>query len=150
MEEADAAEIARLSGQLGYPAGSPDIVRRFRALANLDGNALLVADDGPGGIVGWIHVTGRASLESEPFAEISGLVVREDARGRGAGRMLVEAAESWARRCGYAASRVRSNVIRSGARAFYEKLGYEIVKTQSVFTKRLDRDDPGGARPRRA
>ena len=71
------------------------------------------------------------------MAEIGGLVVDAGHRSAGIGRALVEAAESWARSEGYAGMRVRSNVIRKRAHAFYERLGYRCTKTQGHFVKDL-------------
>jgi GNAT superfamily N-acetyltransferase len=70
-------------------------------------------------------------------AEIAGLVVDETARGGGIGRRLLEAAEQWARSHGCRAIRVRSNVVREGAHAFYVREGFREIKTQKVFEKGL-------------
>ena len=44
---------------------------------------------------------------------------------------------SWAREMGCRAVSLRSNVVRDGAHAFYEKAGYRRIKTQHVFQKEL-------------
>ena len=137
MTPRDAEAVARLSGQLGYPSSADDVERRFRALAGNPDLALLVAEDGDGGVIGWIHVGGRRFLTSDAFAQIDGLVVEASARRRGAGRALVRAAEEWARGRGYAVLRVQSNVQRTEARPFYESMGYEVIKSQWVFRKTL-------------
>lgn len=87
--------------------------------------------------VGWIHASRSLTLESGVGCEIRGLVVAASHRQSGVGRRLVEAAESWAdgRQC--TRIRVRSNVVRDGARAFYSRLGYRVSKTQRVFDKPL-------------
>ena len=76
-------------------------------------------------------------MESDPDAEIRGLVVDEEARSGGLGQKLVEAAESWARERGHNWMSVRSNVIRERTHRFYERLGYGRAKTQHKFRKRL-------------
>jgi hypothetical protein len=53
------------------------------------------------------------------------------------GRELCRAAEEWARGCGVTRIRVRSNVIRERAHAFYLRDGYARVKTSAVFEKVL-------------
>ncbi|HEV8700297.1 MAG TPA: GNAT family N-acetyltransferase [Candidatus Polarisedimenticolia bacterium] len=137
MTARDADAAARLSDQLGYPATADAMERRFRALADDPDAALLAAEEAGGRMVGWIHVCGRRFLVSDAFAEIVGLVVETSARRRGAGKGLVLAAEEWARRRGYSVMRIRSNVRRMEARPFYEKLGYEVVKSQWVFRRSL-------------
>lgn len=58
-------------------------------------------------------------------------------RLRAIGRALMERAEAWAWDMGLAAVRLRSNVIRAEAHAFYARIGYAPVKTQKVFAKEL-------------
>lgn len=88
-------------------------------------------------MIGWVHVEERRLIESEPRAEINGLVVDETCRSRGVGRVLLEHAEQWARERGFRSVVLRSNVIRGRAHAFYERLGYQVFKTQKVFRKPL-------------
>jgi GNAT superfamily N-acetyltransferase len=134
----DAAAIAGLSTQLGYPTRPEDVEFRLRDVLDRPGGAVLVAED-EGEVVGWIHVFGNHTIETEPFALIMGLVVDETRRGRGIGASLVEAATEWATGQGYRAIRVRSNVVRERAHSFYERLGFARVKSQVVFVKQLDR-----------
>ena len=129
----DAAVLAALSTQLGYPAQPEEAAERLSALG---AGALLVAEE-DGSVLGWIHVCGIRFFQSPPFAEIGGLVVDEAARGRGVGRLLLEAAVRWAAEQGYGKLRVRSNVVREDAHRFYEREGFQRVKTQAVFDRRL-------------
>jgi GNAT superfamily N-acetyltransferase len=133
---ADAAAIAALSGQLGYPSTEEEIRDRLRTLESGGSTEVLVAES-DGRIDGWIAVRGDLSLETGPFAEIAGLVVDESARGKGIGASLVEAAERWAKERGHTRIRVRSNVVREAAHRFYERLGYIPKKKQQVFDKDL-------------
>lgn len=55
----------------------------------------------------------------------------------------MERAERWAREQGCWAIYLRSNVVREGAHAFYERLGYERVKMQLALRKALSREAPG-------
>lgn len=133
----DAAALAGLATELGYPSRSDAVARRLDRLAAHDGNAVLVAVGDGGAVVGWIHVFATFRVESDGFAEIGGLVVREKLRGEGIGRLLVEAAEGWAREAGLGQVRVRSNVVREATHRFYAHLGYDATKRQQVFAKRL-------------
>ena len=60
-----------------------------------------------GSVIGWIHLSEARTLESDPRAEITGLVVDSDHRSAGVGRLLVERGEEWARQRGLAVIGVR-------------------------------------------
>src|SRR5262245_55864106 len=91
----DAAEMARLSGQLGYPMAVFEMARRLAVLLPNERHHIAVAASGEA-VLGWVHVEHRFSLEGGDRAELMGLVVDANARGGGVGRKLVEAAETWA------------------------------------------------------
>ena len=135
---ADLEALTALAAQLGYPSSSAEIEARLRRLsAHPDLHAVYVAETPPGAVVGWMHVFISARVESDPFAEIGGLVVDQQQRRAGVGEALVAAAETWARERGLATLRVRSNVVREHAHRFYERRGFEQIKQQAVFHKQL-------------
>jgi GNAT superfamily N-acetyltransferase len=129
--------MADMAGQLGYPCTPEEVRRRIADMRDRDQYAVYVAEISEGEIAGWIGVYLFRSVELEAYAEISGLVVSEEARSRGIGQVLLEAAEEWARGAGCAIISVRSNVRRKRAHGFYEKNGYEWTKTQKTFFKNL-------------
>jgi GNAT superfamily N-acetyltransferase len=133
----DAPAVAELAGQLGYPSSEADIGRRYELIKDRWDARLLVAQHASRAIVGWIHVQALYLLETDPRAEIWGLVVSESARRSGVGRLLVEAAEEWAVRLGFDVIGLRSNYLRIDAQKFYEHMGYKIIKTQNAFRKPL-------------
>jgi GNAT superfamily N-acetyltransferase len=135
----DAERIARLCGELGYPATAAQIATRLRRLTPASKHAVFVAEssDTAGGLVGWLHVSVSHLLESDFRAEVNGLIVAEGQRSAGAGAKLLQAAEEWARRHDCRGMNVRSNVIRERAHGFYERNGYEHYKTQKAFRKPL-------------
>lgn len=133
----DAAQLAELTTQLGYPSTAAQLRQRLRQISLASQNAVLVAETKEAGIVGWLHVSKQALLESDVRAEVNGLVVKEGHRSLGAGARLLAAAESWARKHGCKSMSVRSNVIRERAHLFYERNGYEHYKTQKSFRKPL-------------
>jgi GNAT superfamily N-acetyltransferase len=135
--KSDASCIATLAGELGYPATSADIARRMRGLEPRSRHTVLVAESPSGEVIGWAHVSVNSLIESETRAELNGLVIAETHRSLGAGALLLEAAEQWARERGCHTLNVRSNVLRSRAHHFYEKMGYENYKTQKAFRKVL-------------
>jgi (aminoalkyl)phosphonate N-acetyltransferase len=133
----DAARLAELSGQLGYPATAAEIAKRMRKLRGGTHDALFVAESPHAAVVGWAHVSVTHLVEVGTRAELNGLIVAEDQRSLGAGALLLAAAEGWARRRGCPSMSVRSNVIRERAHKFYLRNGYEHYKTQKAFRKTL-------------
>jgi len=134
---ADAANIAVLSGQLGYPATAEQMALRLDRLEKSENQVVFVAETPQAELVGWIHVSITPHLIADGGAEVEALVVAEGARQRGVGQALMEKAEQWARQKGCVLVYLRSNVIRHDAHAFYEHLGYEHTKSQRMYQKRL-------------
>jgi GNAT superfamily N-acetyltransferase len=132
-EKTDAAELARLSGELGYPTTTIEMENRFDKLSSQSDNGIYVAE--LDFIVGWIHFSIIQTLESNPYAEICGLVVSESFRGSGIGARLVGFAENWAKEKGFNHIRVRTNILREKTREFYKRVGFQSKKTQEVFEK---------------
>jgi GNAT superfamily N-acetyltransferase len=132
----DAAAIARLLDQLGYPAAVEQVKRRLHRLERSDADVLLVAEaDG--------EVVGLASLHVSPALEydgdagkLSAIVVDERHRGRGIARALVGAIEREARRRGCVLLFLTTAERREDAHAFYRAVGFE--ETGRRFAKRLD------------
>lgn len=135
-QQGDHRQIADLATQLGYPSADEQIVSRLAGMADED-HAVRVAELPNGEIAGWVAVYIRRSVEADPAALISGLVVDGTTRSRGIGKMLLAAAEEWARCRGCHAIFVASNVIRSRAHTFYRNNGFTDVKTQGTFIKQL-------------
>lgn len=130
----DAAEIARLSTQLGYPA-TADVMRgRLAALLSNPAHRIVVADDGAA-LAGWIAAEHRCALESGASIEIVGLVVDEAAHRRGIGRALVMAVQQWADERGEPRITVRSSIARNQSHPFYAGLGFVRSKTQHVYVR---------------
>ena len=130
---ADATRLAALSEVLGYPVTADALAERL----GRDEELVLVAEVGPGQVVGWLHGAEQELLESGRRCEILGLVVDDSHRGQGVGRRLVQAAEAWASARGLDQMAVRSNVGRAEWHPFYERLGYVRAKTQHAYRKRL-------------
>ena len=134
---ADAERVAELAGQLGYPTSAKAMRLRLKEVLKDNDGACFVASSKEGELIGWIHVSTTPLLEVERRAEVNGLVVDEAARSRGAGALLLEAAEKWARGKRCKGMSVRSNVLRERAHGFYLRNGYEHYKTQKAFRKGL-------------
>ena len=132
-----AEQVALLSAQFGYSATTEGVKQRMAIIAYSDNDLALGAFDDEQ-LLGWIHVFCATRLETDSFCEIGGMVVSESQRGQGIGRLLVEKAIEWTRRKQCSSLRVRSNVIRDRAHAFYLQNGFKVYKEQKVFELTVD------------
>ena len=82
-----------------------------------------------------MYIRGVVLLEEDARAEVWGLVVDEQRRRQRIGEALMQAAEQWARAAGFREVRLRSNVTRTRAHAFYQRIGYSTTKTSHIFCK---------------
>ena len=119
MAEADLADGRLLLDQLGYDLTPREMRRRYAAIANTAGHAVLVAEC-EARPVGLVHLYVRPALDKPPEVIVQAIVIDAAYRGRGVGKILMAAAESWASERGYNSVALYSNVSRSGAHSFYE------------------------------
>ena len=136
MEPGDAAAVAELCRQLGYERITEQIRAWIADAASRKGEQAAFVACVQGQVAGWIEVSIERRLQSEPFAMIGGLVVRDGERGRGIGRRLCRRAEKWAWDHELTTVRVTSRSTREAAHRFYLRDGYEQVKTSLVFEKK--------------
>lgn len=137
----DAPAVADLAGQFGYPSAVEEVAERLALVRTAPDHAVWVACRADDEVVGWVHAFLAVRIESPLFAELGGLVVAQEQRGKGIGKRLLAAVERWAAEQGVAKLRVRSRSSRTGAHLFYARLGFVLTKEQSVFDKTLTRDD---------
>ena len=133
----DAAALADLSDQLGYPVAPDELSRRLSAVAANDQAAVMVATDAADRPIGWVHVELKRTLVAPLTAQIMGLVVDDAARNRGVGKALLAAAEAWASARGCRQMIVGTRVTRGRAHRFYQREGYALQKTSHFFEKSL-------------
>lgn len=129
---ADAAVLAPLLGELGYPADDVALADRLRRLLARDDQRILIAenDDSTLGLLA-LHVFPVLAYDRD-LAMIMALVVTERARGLGVGRELVDRAEAIAKSLGASRLMVTTHVRRADAHAFYERLGFEFTGRRYV------------------
>jgi GNAT superfamily N-acetyltransferase len=134
-QPADAAAIAALLEELGYPTDAARVEARLRRISSDQGSHLFVAD-----LEG--QVAGLAGLHVLPPIEhdevdglLTAMVVGEVHRRKRVGTELVDAVEREARSRGCGRLVLGSADRRSDAHAFYERLGFE--STGRRFVKAL-------------
>jgi len=130
-QRGDAAALADLSTQLGYPSTEAQVRERL-SLLNDPEREILVADT-PSGIAGFIDVHVQRVVEADPYGEVGGLVVAAAHRGAGVGAALLAAAAVWSRERGLRRLWIRANLARIGPHEFYAAIGCRIVKDQRVY-----------------
>jgi GNAT superfamily N-acetyltransferase len=128
---ADATAMSALFAQFEHPTPAEPIPARLSRLREHDGEAFVAFDDT--GLLG-VATTQIVwfLIEDAPRAVLTSLVVREDTRGRGIGRALVDAVETWGRERGAGWIMVTTALYRAGAHAFYERMGFEFTGRRYV------------------
>jgi GNAT superfamily N-acetyltransferase len=131
----DAAAIARLVTQLGYPSSTDDMTGRLHALGARPEYVTMVAEQS-GTIVGLVGAYVAHGLElNGAYGKLTGLVVDDASRGCGIGRLLIESIEQWLLERDVTVVILTSGKHRTDAHQFYRRLGYE--DTGLRFIKRL-------------
>ncbi|TWI03005.1 PhnO protein [Luteimonas cucumeris] len=120
----DAADVARLLGELGYPCDRDEAAARIVTILSDKAQTLLLAD-AHGETCGLVALHSLyAVTHGAGISRITALVVAESHRGRGIGRLLLRGAEINARLAGAARIEVTSSAQRSQAHDFYRQCGY--------------------------
>ena len=132
---ADAARIAELLTDEGYPVGPTDIAARIERFSTPDA-AVLVADQG-GEVIGFIALQAVPRFEHDDrFVRVLAVVVDAGARERGVGHRLMAEAETFGRDRRAAFVEITAGRHRPEARQLYEALGFDGSVT-AYLRKRL-------------
>ena len=89
-----------------------------------DGNALLVAESADGERAGLVYLERMFDYFRRPHGHVGILAVAAEAEGQGVGRLLMEAAEQWAREQKLEMLSLNVFATNDRARRVYERLGY--------------------------
>ncbi len=101
---------------------------------------VLFVEDGHGRPIGFVELSLRAYAEgcqSDNVAYVEGWYVTPEARGRGVGRALIEAAEDWARGQGCTELASDAELGNAASAAAHEALGFSEVGQIRCFRKVL-------------
>ena len=88
------------------------------------GARVLIAEDGRGRRVGFIHLCEEVDYYGGACGHVGDVVVAPEARGRGVGKALMAAGEEWARARGYRMLTLNVFLGNEKARGLYEELGF--------------------------
>jgi ribosomal protein S18 acetylase RimI-like enzyme len=131
---ADAAAIAALFTDEGYPAGPSDIRNRLAHFDSLHSQVVIAEHEGA--ILGFIAVHAMPRFEHDDWIlRILALVVDAGARERGVGRALMAEAERIGGEVGAAFVELTAGHHRPEARHLYESLGYDSTVTAYLRKK---------------
>jgi len=136
ISEQDAEVVNALSTQLGYAMPIEQTLANIKSVLGTKGHGAFVAVH-EHKIIGWIGVAEALQIESAPFCEIRGLIVDENYRGHGVGKLLVDKVKQWSKATGNKTLRLRTNMIRKEAHLFYRNLGFKEIKEQKVFEMKI-------------
>jgi GNAT superfamily N-acetyltransferase len=114
-----------------------EVLTRLGIILRDNEHAVFVAELPGRQVVGWVHGYIYKLFYSDLITEVAGLVVDKDCRGQGVGKELMKAVEGWAKEKDCVIVSLRSNIIRKEAHTFYKNIGYEIVKEQYTFRKKI-------------
>lgn len=124
-QRTDCGRLSELIAQLGYNAAPALLERKLAAYEATEHNCVLVGVE-EGQMVGVIVLNVMVPFhEDGQWGRISALVVADGARGRGVGRVLLEAAEAFFLRHGCRHVEVTSGAQRHDAHRFYVSNGYQ-------------------------
>ena len=132
MTTADAKAVNALSRQLGYPLSIEQTLQNINAVLQSKDHTAFIAEH-ENKIVGWIGASQAIMIEVMQYCEINGLVIDQDHRGTGIGKLLIDKVKQWAKENDNNKIGLRCNVKRTEAHLFYEHLGFTEIKQQKNF-----------------
>lgn len=132
----DAVKVAALTVQLGYELEPEEARARTAAVLGASGHRAFGAFSGDI-LLGYLHCYQAPTIDKGMMLRVQALVVDERVRGSGAGRTLMTEAERLARELGCSIVTLSSNERRTGAHAFYERIGYQRSSPSYSFTKQI-------------
>ena len=132
MTADDAKAVNTLSNQLGYPLSIEQTLQNIHSVLQSKDHRAFVAEY-ENKIVGWIGASQAIMIEVIPHCEINGLVINQDHRGMGIGKLLIDKVKEWAKEKNNNKIGLHCNVKRTEAHLFYEHLGFAEIKQQKNF-----------------
>lgn len=134
----DLLSIQRLSIQLGYDCPTDNLKKKLVEVLSNDEHKLLIAKmPKSDNVIGYIHIERYRTLYSDDLINIMGIVVDDEYRNKGIGAELLKSAEHLALEWNCIGIRACSSSYRYRAHCFYEKSGFDSMKEQKTYVKKL-------------
>ena len=123
---------------LGYDCEQDVVARQIAKIAADPHYVCLVwTDDTTGEVVAFLQAAAYETLHNEGGWDVINLAVAPERQGEGIGRALLGGFEAQVAAAGGRFVRLNSRLQRTGAHAFYERVGYQSKKVQKHFIKQL-------------
>lgn len=135
VDDGVVAAFEKLIPQLSRSNPAPDAAT-LQAIADSEASTLLVAHDEAGGIVGSMTLA-MFRIPTGLRAWIEDVVVDENARGRGVGKLLNEHALDLAKQAGARTVDLTSRPSREAANRLYRRLGF-VERETNVYRFTFD------------
>jgi GNAT superfamily N-acetyltransferase len=135
--EKDYKHIPQLNTELGYSFNLQQVIENMKEICAAGRDVIFVAVNINDEAIGYLHLSPYILIYFERAVNILGLVVSNEYRNLGVGKLLLKAAENWSVEQGYKVIRLVSGDKRIDAHRFYLQNGYTFHKTQKNFKKHL-------------
>jgi aminoglycoside 6'-N-acetyltransferase I len=138
--DTDWDDWCRMDQALHPQNDSEKVAAEMRAILARADTAVFVAERHDGTVCGYVEVGSRAyadGCDSSPVGYIEGWYVDPDVRRSGYGRALLEAAETWAKGCGYTEMASDAQFGNDVSLKVHQSSGYEVVDRVVQFRKPL-------------
>lgn len=118
----------------GYDFDIDSTRKRLKLILEKPSDKIFVAEVA-GRVAGYAHAADYECTYMDSLKNILAIVVDENKRGHGIGRVLLNAVETWAKESGSSGVRLASGFDREKAHKFYLACGYTDRKNQKNFIK---------------
>ncbi len=131
----DFERIHKLSSQLGYGYPTFQLKKNLKEIMTLKDHRIYVIENENNEVVGYVHGQIYYLLFFDRLVDILGIVVEQNYRRKGYGKMLMGKIEKWAKENNCRGIRFTSNVKRKEAHLFYKTIGFMNRKESKCFIK---------------
>lgn len=131
----DTRKMCELARQLGYICEEEVAKVKIESYLKDFKKTILLAKSKE--VVGWCTLSIIENFYMDDYVLLSGLIVDENIRGKGIGKLIIKEAEKWAISKGIYKIQLNANVVRKDAHEFYKKQGFTLKKEQYQFQKSL-------------
>ena len=136
----DAKEIQKISDyELGYDVNLDIVKKQIEKLTKDNNHHIIIGfeNEQTRKIIGFVHAEFYESIYMDTGLNILALAVNSNFQGQGIGKKLMSFIEDYALKNNISFIRLNSNVYRTEAHKFYERIGYVCDKTQKRLIKKL-------------